>query len=139
MRVGVLLLLVGCIDGRETYVADPLVQIASMRCEIAGAQIVTDATFDVRLEPGQAFRVEHVAAVGGMKTSYAYFGCNAWTKMQTGCMRGDDAQPETQPVSLHMTDNVSGTLPDKVTIDISGIVETDDVVVQAQRMLTCLR
>ena len=134
-----LLLLVGCIDEREAYVADPLVQIASLRCEIAGAQVVIDGTFDVRLQEGQTFRVEHVAALGTAKSSvYAFYGCNEWTKMQAGCMRAGD-QPETQPVSLHMTDNVSGTLPDLVKVEVTGVVETEDMIVEASRGLTCLR
>jgi hypothetical protein len=140
MRFGVLLLLlVGCIDERETYVADPLIQIGSVQCHIAGAQIVIDGTFDVRLQAGQAFRVEYVSSVGGQKASYTTYGCNAWTKMQVGCARRDETQPENQPISLHATDNVSGMLPDTVHVELSGIVETDDLVVQEWRSVTCLR
>ena len=142
MRAGVLLLLlVGCLDPdeREPYVADPLIQIGNVQCHIAGAQIVIDATFDVRLQPGQAFRVEYVSSVDGPKATYATYGCNEWTKMQVGCARRDDTQPANQPISLHATDNVSGTLGDAVHVELSGVVETDDLVVQAWRSLTCLR
>jgi len=141
MRIGVLLVLVvGCVDEREPDFADPLIQIGSMRCELAGAQIITDATFDVRLAPGQTFRVDHVAALGGAKAAvYMFYGCNEWKQMQQGCARLDDASPETQPVSLHMTDNVTGTLPNAVKLEVTGVVETEDAVFEASRALTCLR
>src|SRR5262245_3174855 len=117
MRTGalLLLLLVGCIDERPDYVAEPLVSVGNVQCHIAGAQVVIDSTFDVRLEPGQVFRVEHVAALGSAKANvYQFFGCNDWKMMQGGCTRLAD-QPETNPVSLHMTDNItSGTLGDSV-------------------------
>lgn len=142
MRIAVLaLLLIGCVDGREEYVADPMVRIASMDCRVAGAQVVIDATFDVRLQPGQEFRVEHAAALGSSsKQTFMFFGCNEWTKMQqSGCTRADETQPETQPISLHMTDNVNGALPNDVRIDVAGFVETDELVVEASRQLTCSR
>ena len=142
MRTGalLLLLLVGCIDERPDYVADPLVSIASMNCHIAGAQVVIEGTFDVRLEPGQTFRVEHTAALGSAKANvYQFYGCNDWKMMQTGCVRLDD-QPENNPVSLRMTDNItSGTLGDSVKIEVTGVVESEDVVIEASRTLTCLR
>lgn len=142
MRTGalMLLLLVGCIDERPDYVADPLVSIASMSCHIAGAQVVMEGTFDVRLQPGQTFRVEHVAGLGGAKANvYTFYGCNEWKLMQTGCTRLED-QPETNPVSLRMTDNItSGTLGDSVKVEVTGVVESEDLVVEASRVMTCVR
>jgi hypothetical protein len=141
MRLGVLLLLlVGCIDEREAYVADPLIQIGSLRCEISGARIVIDGTFDVRLQYGQTFRVDHVAHIGPAKANvYAIYGCNDWKTMPNGCSRAEFKQPENNPVSVHLSDNVTGTFPDAVRIEVTGVVETDDVVVEASRTLTCLR
>lgn len=131
----------GCIDAREPYVADPLVQIGLMECHIAGAQVVMDATFDVRLPAGQTFRVEHTTTLADTTMhTYMFFGCNEWSKAEhSGCTRLDDAQPETQSVSLHMTDNSSNTLPTSLRVDVSGVVESDEVVVQASRELVCSR
>ncbi|HEY5949732.1 MAG TPA: hypothetical protein VIV40_29760 [Kofleriaceae bacterium] len=134
------MLLFGCIADREPYEADPLVSIASLHCEIAGAQIVIDGTFDVRLRPGEEFRVEHAAglAAGTKANAYYFFGCNEWRTMQQGCERqGDD--PQTQSVSVHMTDNVTGTLPDLVRVEVKGVVDSDDIAVEAARSLTCAR
>jgi hypothetical protein len=141
MRFGVLLLLlVGCIDEREPYVADPLVQIASLGCEISGSRVVISGTFDVRLQPGQTFRVDHVAFLGPAKASaYAVYGCNDWQRMAQGCSRTALEQPENNPVSVHLSDNVTGTFPEAVRVEVTGIVETDDVVVEASRTLTCTR
>jgi hypothetical protein len=141
MRLGVLLLLlVGCIDEREPFVAEPLVQIASLHCEISGARVVIDGTFDVRLQTGQAFRVDHVAFLGNAKaTTYAVYGCNDWARMREGCSRTQFKQAENNPVSVHLSDNVTGTFPEAVRVEVTGVVETDDVVIEASRSLTCTR
>jgi hypothetical protein len=59
--------------------------------------------------------------------------------MPDGCSRSDFKQPENNPVSVHLSDNVTGTFPDAVRVEVTGVVETDDVVVEASRTLTCTR
>ena len=136
-------MLVGCVTAeRETDQAEPLVQIASLRCQIAGAQIVVEGTWDVRLPIGEVFRVDQVAglAAGTKANMYSFYGCNEWKTVPEGCLREDMYQAETQPVSLRRTENVvTGTLPDTVRVEVAGVVETEEAVVLATRTLTCTR
>lgn len=140
MRFGlVLLALVGCIDERPPIEVEPLVSVASLQCEVAGAQVVIEGTWDVRLGPGETFRVDHVTTLGSAKANaYRYYGCNDWKLMRDGCVRLDE-QPETNPVSLRVTDNITaGELPARVRVEVTGVVESDDLVVQASRTIDCV-
>ncbi len=135
----VALVLVGCVDEREPQTVEPLISFASLGCEVTGAQVVIEGTWDVRLAPGATFRVDHVTTLGkATANAFAFYGCNGWKLMHDGCVRQGD-QPETNPVSLRVTDNItSGTLPTSVRVEVTGVVESDDVAIETSRTIDCV-
>jgi hypothetical protein len=143
------LLFAGCIGDREPFEAEPYAAIVSLRCDLAGVQIVVEGTFDVRLPPEQSIRIVSVPrlASGTQTRAFAYFGCNEWQTLraddqQQGCMRLEE-QPQTQSISLRATENITdGSLPPSVRVDVSVLVESapgDDGQVLVERSVTCAR
>ena len=153
VRVAVALccvLFAGCLDPAASEDdLEPYAAIASLRCELAGVQIIVEGTFDVRLPADRSVVVDAITRLQpGTKTVAAsYFGCNDWktvreSERQQGCMRLGD-QPETQSISLRQTENITaGTMPTVLEVDVLAVAQdahTDFSEILVQRTIRCSR